>query len=427
MRRSIKTTWIMLCAVLAACAQQSNDTYQDERAREGMGSAGGAVATARQVVTLEIPEGALAEPVTITIDPARAVPDDPHYIPGTAFEFGPDGQRFEKPVTMRLRYDPARLPEGMLPSTLRMHKVVNQAWQMIEGSRVHEQEQVVVAELTSFSTYGLRGAPGLGGDEVAFSWQQDGGAVDASGDAGQDAPSADAAVAPESTTQECTWVAAGGGAYPSCDVEGDCAPFAAGGLAHCNVPSKLCVACTDNAHCAATMSQPANPKGSVCVKNTPSFHCGCSENAHCTKGVHNTGLCSSAGRCTHCTDDADCRDAQLGQGCVKGRCERCGEDAHCVEGPYNTGKCVSKALGADEDSYQCQRCDTDAECVESKLGRRCDPESKRCVACMRHSDCPGGKEETGWCFDSGSTRECVGCQSQTECTVAFGDGATECQ
>ncbi len=73
-------------------------------------------------VALDVPQGALDEPVEITvkrIEPADdAAGRDRQIVPGTAFDFGPDGLTFAQAFQLRIGYDEADLPVGVDESSL---------------------------------------------------------------------------------------------------------------------------------------------------------------------------------------------------------------------------------------------------------------------------------------------------------------------
>ena len=80
-----------------------------------IGSTGGSTATANGAVALAVPTGALGTTTQISIAPVAAstLPSGSPVLPGSAFEFGPDGTVFATPVTLSLSYDPLRLPTGV--------------------------------------------------------------------------------------------------------------------------------------------------------------------------------------------------------------------------------------------------------------------------------------------------------------------------
>lgn len=125
---------------------------------EAIGPDGGALATGTDgngepLVELVIPEGALDDAVVITIEPASLADlDDPSNasivaapadaeraerilgaanlegitpIAGTVWELKPTGQKFKKPIELRLRYDRANIPAGVDEASLQLYLVSN--------------------------------------------------------------------------------------------------------------------------------------------------------------------------------------------------------------------------------------------------------------------------------------------------------------
>ena len=122
-----------------------------------VGSDGGTVTGPEGQVELDLPEGALADPVAITIEPAQT--SVPSAIEGTAWEFGPSGITFDAPVRMRIAFDPAALPPGLDRNQLRLANVVNGAAVPVEGSGPVPGENVVEGFVTHFSTWVLIWVP----------------------------------------------------------------------------------------------------------------------------------------------------------------------------------------------------------------------------------------------------------------------------
>ena len=126
-------------------------------------SNGGTVATEGGTVALAIPEGALSgsEPTPITVAPvtapSEAIPG-PVFdgaIPGTVFDFGPDGTQFLTPITLSIRYDPAKLPLGVSESRLRLYLRTGRVWQLIPGSGVDPLTKTVTGQVHHFSEYAI--------------------------------------------------------------------------------------------------------------------------------------------------------------------------------------------------------------------------------------------------------------------------------
>ena len=116
--------------------------------------AGGGTIELTGGVKLEIPPGALQEDVFFTAVPAANLPPgNTPMIPGTAWDFGPDGLVFAKPVVMTIPYDPAAVPAGVAQGELRIHKLVNGAYQQQNAGLVDLVNHTVSAEVNGFSVY----------------------------------------------------------------------------------------------------------------------------------------------------------------------------------------------------------------------------------------------------------------------------------
>src|SRR5436853_431556 len=111
---------LVMAALVAACHGKSASTTST------VGAGGGTAASADGAVTLTFPPGALAADTRIGIAPRAA---DADAIPGTAWDFTPDGAHFAQPVQVTMRWDPAKLQDAD-PSKLAMLHVSS------DGSRV---------------------------------------------------------------------------------------------------------------------------------------------------------------------------------------------------------------------------------------------------------------------------------------------------
>ncbi|HEU0078196.1 MAG TPA: dockerin type I domain-containing protein, partial [Longimicrobiaceae bacterium] len=120
-----------------------------------VGTAGGSVVSRLDSIRVEFPDGALAEAVNITVEPAANLPATAGLVPGSALEMGPDGQRFGKPVRLTLRYSPAAVPQGVDPEALRIHRRVGDGWEEVPGGTVDVKTATVSALLSGFSTYAV--------------------------------------------------------------------------------------------------------------------------------------------------------------------------------------------------------------------------------------------------------------------------------
>jgi hypothetical protein len=114
-------------------------------------SSGGTLTLAGGTVKLEFPAGAVAADTTIGVTAIAAPPVDG--VPGTVYEFSPDGIKFAKPVRLTLKYDPAKIPTGTLEKQLELAKVKTDGWIPLETT-VDETAKTLSADMTGFSSYG---------------------------------------------------------------------------------------------------------------------------------------------------------------------------------------------------------------------------------------------------------------------------------
>ena len=122
---------------------------------ERTGADGGTITLAGGDVKLALPPGALPNDVFITVVPATNLPATPPAIPGTAWDFGPDGLVFSKPVTMTIKYDPSKLPPGTTESELRIHHLVNGSYVQADAGQIDLVNHTVSAQVNGFSVYVL--------------------------------------------------------------------------------------------------------------------------------------------------------------------------------------------------------------------------------------------------------------------------------
>lgn len=118
------------------------------------GAEGGTVALADGAVQLQLPPGVLENDVFFTATPVTDLPTGgPPVVPGTAWDFGPDGFTFDEPVVMTIAYDPTALPAGVAESELRIHELVDGEFVQQPAGRVDPVARTVSAEVDGFSVF----------------------------------------------------------------------------------------------------------------------------------------------------------------------------------------------------------------------------------------------------------------------------------
>lgn len=122
----------LLVVMLAACGGGD-----DPPPSSGIDAAGG-VASGPDGARVTVPAGAVAQPTTIAVDQdgsgAPALPDSAVPV-GKVFALTPHGTRFAVPVTVRLPFDPARVPAGVTPTLLKTD-ASQTAWEPVAGAVV---------------------------------------------------------------------------------------------------------------------------------------------------------------------------------------------------------------------------------------------------------------------------------------------------
>jgi len=129
---------------------------------EPVGPEGGVLEPTTGTVRLEIPPGALQEPVTFTIDQLETPPP-----PGInrvavsrSFDLGPDGLTFLLPATLTLRLDVPPgypLPRAYPEDTTWVQYWGGAEWLSLQGAVVDRETGTVRVSLTHLSTYGANG------------------------------------------------------------------------------------------------------------------------------------------------------------------------------------------------------------------------------------------------------------------------------
>ena len=153
--------WILAIAALVAAVVTGcggggggSDPPAGDTGSAVIGAAGGTVATQNGAAKAVFPANAVAANTTITIAASSQAPASTRLIDGTAHEFTSSGP-LAQPVSVTLRYDPAKLPSGALQSRLVIYKAVGGAWVAVPNSNVDTVAYTVSAPLSSFSLYGV--------------------------------------------------------------------------------------------------------------------------------------------------------------------------------------------------------------------------------------------------------------------------------
>ncbi|MGE3618594.1 MAG: Ig-like domain-containing protein, partial [Gemmatimonadales bacterium] len=125
-------------------------------------SAGGTVTAAGGAVQIVVPAGAVNAAVTITVTENPSPPALPDLtatpatlfgVKGTSYTFGPEGTTFAAPVTVRVKYDPTRMPAWVKPGDMVLIHHNGTAWERLPGQAIDSATHTISATTTSFSPF----------------------------------------------------------------------------------------------------------------------------------------------------------------------------------------------------------------------------------------------------------------------------------
>lgn len=145
--------------ITASAGGQSGTTTFDVADGALLGTQGGVLRAAGGVVTLTVPAGSLAQATLIVIRPPATAPSDARFVPGTAFEIGPDGTRFGLGATLAVTYDAAKVPAGLAQESLQLCGLSGANWVVVPNSKVDMATKKVTGAIYGAGVYMVRSTP----------------------------------------------------------------------------------------------------------------------------------------------------------------------------------------------------------------------------------------------------------------------------
>lgn len=127
--------------------------------KNGIGGEGGTVTLAGGGVTLSIPPDALAETVRFSAGPTSSFPASDLIVPGSTYSILPSETTFDRLVRLTLSYDPARLPQGVRETELRLFQVAGHQWELVVNASVDTKAHTVFGTVSRLGVFGAGGAP----------------------------------------------------------------------------------------------------------------------------------------------------------------------------------------------------------------------------------------------------------------------------
>lgn len=124
-----------------------------------IGAAGGTINAVNGAVILEVPANALTATTAMSVIPLAAPPAHAQLIPGTAYEFGPNGTTFAHPVTVRIRYETAQVPAGTDPAQFAVHRWNGNSWIPLDARTIDLPNRRISGTTTAFSPFAIIALP----------------------------------------------------------------------------------------------------------------------------------------------------------------------------------------------------------------------------------------------------------------------------
>lgn len=165
----LKTPFMLFLAVLGFFLAQCNSKSGNAPAplpavSADVGPAGATLQTADGRAKLVIPPGALSVQTTLTIQSTQRNIAGFNMLTGTAYDFGPEGIQFEKPVQLTFQYDPSAIPVGVEEAGLSVVKIDDSLLPETvlttdQNIKVDADANQITAEISGFSTHGVAIGP----------------------------------------------------------------------------------------------------------------------------------------------------------------------------------------------------------------------------------------------------------------------------
>jgi hypothetical protein len=150
-------TGVSLGSATITASIEGHSATMEVKVKDGevCSTAGASFSAQDSVVALNIPAGALTQTQNITVAPATSVPSNDRLMPGTAFEFGPNGTTFASPITITIKYDLSKLTAGSPEGGLQLYEVAGTLWRVVPGSTVNTVTRTVTGSVSHFTVYGV--------------------------------------------------------------------------------------------------------------------------------------------------------------------------------------------------------------------------------------------------------------------------------
>jgi adhesin/invasin len=122
-------------------------------------SAGTTFSVQDGTVTVAVPAGAVTQTSSITVGVATNAPANPRLMPGTAFDFGPQGLTFAQPIVITIKYNPSNVASDSPEGGLQLYELVGAQWRVVAGSTVNLTAKTVSGSVNHVGTFSVMMQP----------------------------------------------------------------------------------------------------------------------------------------------------------------------------------------------------------------------------------------------------------------------------
>jgi hypothetical protein len=148
--------------LLSGCTNQtSNNTDQQQTISDEFTTnvTGGTYDLAEGRIHVDIPEHAVSQQVTITVDSIPDPPYDTDVVLAHCYSFGPNGTTFATPINLTLRYDTSIITADIPVDILHLFVLSGTVWSKVQNCVTDTVAHTVTGGITHFSLIGLGYVP----------------------------------------------------------------------------------------------------------------------------------------------------------------------------------------------------------------------------------------------------------------------------
>ena len=144
--------------LFSGCTNQTTDntnkpqTIHDEFTTN---ATGGEYEVAGGLAHFSIPQDAVAQQITISMDSVADPPYDTNLTLTNCYTFGPDGTLFNAAVTLTLQYNTSKIPSNVPTDNLSLFVLSDTAWSKIQNCIVDSPHHTVTGPILHFSIVGV--------------------------------------------------------------------------------------------------------------------------------------------------------------------------------------------------------------------------------------------------------------------------------